>query len=235
MQEALELKNEFYEKWLSPSGLALLGVGHNDNDNGILFYAMFMQLCKEFDLINTRDKQHAEHLFSVLQKEPGLLNRRINSESREAHDNYIGAMNISLIHNLDFPKKCVDYGIKHGWNYNNTNPEKWLKETQRQGGEIAFYQVCAGYTPDPFYFIWLCIGILIASFQWSSVVNLAWLRLRTLQMAKQKQSSSFVGIVIDNLEMIFNIIVYFRGGKLRFFKEYFNDTIYYRMARVVYG
>lgn len=226
MREAIALKNEFYEKWVSPNGLALLGVGEGENSNGILFYAYFMQLCKELDSINTRDKQHAEYLLSILQQEPGLLNRRPNNQTLEAHDNYVGAMCISLIHGLDFPKKCVEYGVKHGWNYNNSEPGVWKKEAQRQGGEVAFYQICAGYKPDPFYLIWLCIGLIASAFQWSSVVNLSWLRLRTI---KGKN------VFVDFTAMIFDAIVGLRGGILRFFKEYYRDTIYYRMAEVVYG
>ena len=42
MQEAIAIKQEFYQDYVSPDGLALLGPKHNENANGILFLAMVL-------------------------------------------------------------------------------------------------------------------------------------------------------------------------------------------------
>ena len=221
MQKVIELKNEFYSSWVSRNGLALLDANGQEPANGIYFYAVFMQLCRELDSVNTRDEQHAAFLLSMLEKEPGLLNRWPDTPVLDSHDNYIGGCSISK----DFAQRCVKYGVEHGWNYNNVDG-KWVKEAQRQGGEVAFYQLSAGYSADPFYLIWLCCGLLLAAFQWNSVVIAAWLRLRTI-----KGKNKFV----DMTGVIFDLIVGIRGGILKFFKEYYRDTIYFRLAEVVYG
>jgi hypothetical protein len=223
MQAVIDLKQEFYSKWVSLNGLALLEEHGAENSNGILFYAIFMRLCKKMGSFAPIDEIMANSLIRSLEKQDGLLNRRVNDATREAHDNYIGACSLSQ----DFAKRCVAYGVKNGWNYNNTDGT-WIKETQRQGGEVAFYQMSAGYTPDPFYLIWLCVGLIVAAFQWNSVVICAWLRLETL---KERKPNFFISFT----SMIFDLIILKRGGVLRFFNEYYNNTIYYRMAVVVYG
>jgi len=236
VQEVIKLKNEFYEKWVSPDGLALLNIGDAENSNGILFYAYFIALCREFDAINSLDQKHCNHLLEILQEDKGLLNRRKDLHTLEAHDNYVGAAYCALISgNEDYLENVVKRGVEHGWNYNNVPPYEWRKESQRQGGEIAFYQICAGYTPDVFYFIWMLIGLIIASFQWSSVVNLAWLRCKAIRLALKNPQPAWVSFGFSIAELIFTLLVDSRGGFKKFFKDYYRDTVYGRLSEVVYG
>ena len=77
--------------------------------------------------------------------------------------------------------------------------------TIRQGGEIAFYKICAGFTPTIWELAWLVIGIILGGFKGSaSVVNLCWLRCETLLLAvKQKR------VVNLYVPMVLSVLVAF--------------------------
>lgn len=240
MREAIEIKKDFYENYVSPNGLALLGKGHIENANGILFLAIFYAVAKKIDLLSQNDLTHAFDTLKKIEIEPGLFKREPTNRELEAHDNYVGICFLSVIFDLYFARQVVEYGTKTGFMYDNKNPEKPDPRTMRQGGDIALYKIAAGYFPTVWETIWLFFGIISASFKGSpSTMNLTWLRIQTISYAFEKHknvtflSGSFVLLFIASL--IFNLMIRKRYGGIQgsFAKYYSDDHPIRRLAKEI--
>ena len=209
--------------------------GRDDNDNGILFLAMiFMLKCKL-----KHPMQHSLVYDSIraLEKERGLYHRRrISPEIYEAHDNYVGICALSVIFGLVFANDIVRYGEKNGYNYNNVEPGKYELKCQRQGGDIAFYKLCAGYKAEPWYVVWMVGGLIVSSLRSSpSEMNLGWLRFQTLGLLDI--DSSFTKAVIKTGELIVDVIHWIKGkDQLWAFANYYRpDHPVNVLAKELYG
>jgi hypothetical protein len=224
------IKQEFYTNWVSPNGLALLGNRDAENSNGILFLAIFLMLLKKCDCLDQTDLDKSFVALEKIRIQPGLYKRAPNHPELEAHDNYVGVCALSVLFELKDAREVVEYGTRTGFAYDNLNPNNPDSRSIRQGGEIAFYKICAGYVPTIWEFAWMCIGLLVTAFQTKSTkvnlpsnTNLAWLRLETLKFVKINLSLPFkVSLFIT--ESIFNIMLRKRyGGIQGSFARYFRE------------
>jgi hypothetical protein len=148
-------------------------------------------------------------------------------QKMESHDNSAGICAISAIFDFNFARQHVEYGTRTGFCYNNQSPGTFELRAVRQGGDIAFYKICAGMVPTLWETLWLCVGILIAGFKgWASTQNLAWLKLRAIDIALERKAQvSLFGptraaLFITNL--VYNVCIWRRLGGMRYsFRRYF--------------
>lgn len=158
------------------------------NDNGILIRAFCIALMNRIREIEEVDKENSTIAMYFTAIEPGLHNRhRHDTHAGDSADNYVGMILLSLIHGLSFHRDIINYGQAHGFNYNNKEPGQWALESQRQGGEIAFYQLCCLQTPEPWNALWFIGGLLsllILRYNNAGSVQLAWARVEALKIAQ---------------------------------------------------
>lgn len=154
------------------------------NENGILFLSLFLLTSKLAGQSITGYRETFADTVETLVRVPyrGLFNRRPYGDMpvgrHEAHDNYAAICGMGALYGLDYAKEVLSYGQVHGYNYNNVDPDKFEGKQQRQGGEIAFYKICADYNPPVWEFTWLMAGLLVNAFKNDAgETQLAWLRL----------------------------------------------------------
>lgn len=221
------IKDDFYARWITADGLALLGAGDPPNDNGILFLALFLMLCQKQNLLDELDITRSFNAIKSIEVAPGLYCRRPNDTRMEAHDNYVGVCAISVIFSFVFARNIAEYGLSHGYNFNNTAPDTFEMRSLHQGGDVAFYSLSAGYIPAMWDHLWLCIGLLIAGFKGTpSVVNLAWLRIQAIALSIEKKgflpASHWATVSFFFVSLVYNIAIRVRfGGIQGSFLRYF--------------
>ncbi len=188
----LSLKKELVEKYFAPNGLARLDlndINPNDkdsvkNDNGILFASIFYLVLDELKLLDWADKERFLEAIEHIEIQPGLYRRKPGDDRSEAHDNYLGIAACSYLFDTKHSKDILDYGGRTGYLYNNVDPDLFVLGQIRQGGDIAFYKICAGHIPAPWEFIWLMIGLILNCFSKNaSTTQLCWLRTEILKRA----------------------------------------------------
>jgi len=176
MQEVLKL--EFIQKYLDENGLCKLQdeltLKEVKNDNGILFSVYGYMLCD----LDGADFLRFTHTVDLLTIEPGLYKRRHNADNvTEAHDNRAAIAAGSVLFDQTFARDLCDYGTRMGWQYANADKTMYSWKQLTQGGDIAFYKVCAGRLPYPTEWLWLLGGMAISIFKgWSSTQNLFYMR-----------------------------------------------------------
>jgi hypothetical protein len=168
------------------------------NENGILFRALAEMLLTDFGALPDQGRAKAlKETVKRLEKLPGLYNRRPYCTEYEAHDNYNGIMAVgALAGTTEFAQAVVAYGSKNFWNFNNVNPNRWLLKTQRQGGDVAFYKMCAGLTPGWIDGIWWVGAVGLKTWRAirgsSSDQQLMWLQFRTLRLSPETKFTPIV-------------------------------------------
>lgn len=244
--------NDFFTtSWVAENGLARLvhkdkefqledfpvydqmGLETARNDNGILFLAYFLALSH---LCSLKDKIYQKRAdigttIERLVRLPyrGIFNRQPAGDKpphkAEAHDNYVGICFISRMLGLGYEAHIVSYGIKHGWNFNNINPNVFDIKFQRQPGETAFYLICNKMRPDIIGFIHLLIGIIINAFKKNpGQNNLTWLRLYTLSMISDEQGI-FIKYCVLFVTLFWGIMMMFRWNSFEeMFTAYFGKN-----------
>jgi hypothetical protein len=230
VREAIALKNEFYEKWVSPNGLALLGVGEGENANGILFLAFFLQLLKLSDDLNQDDLNRAFNALEKIRKAKGYYKRSRTQEATDSHDNTVGICAISALFDFKDARDIVEVGTENGFNYDHLSPDSPMPRTQHQGGDVAFYKICAKFSPTLWELIWMCGGIIIAGI-WGtpSTVNLTWLRLQAAFLSLKKRGDAHL-YGITGVSLFFASLVYNIGVRKRFggiqgsFAKYYRES-----------
>ena len=209
--------------------------GRDDNDNGILFLAMMFFLVSKMGGLIDKDKVVAS--IRALEKERGLYHRRkFSPDILEAHDNYVGICALSVLLDLPFAEDIVRYGEKTGYNFNNLNPGEYRLDCQRQGGDIGFYKLCAGYKCEPWYAVWMVGGLIVSALKSDpSTMNLGWLRFETLNLVKI--DDLFSSRVIKAGQLICWLIQKIKGkNQLWAFENYFRvDHPVITLARQYYG
>ena len=219
-----EIVDSFYRDYVSPNGLALLGKGDGENDNGILFLGIFVMLMHDRNLLTELDITRSFNAIKGIEIYPGLFARTHLNDKMDSHDNSVGVCALSVIFNFAFARQLVEYGTQTGFCYNNLHPGDFEARAARQGGDIAFYKICAGYTPTIWETVWLCVGILIAAFSgWSSTVNLAWLRLRSMDISiETKPATAITKTALFITNLVYNVCIWKRFGGIKgSFKQYF--------------
>jgi hypothetical protein len=235
LRETLEaIKDEFYQGYVTPDGLALLDKGDPESDNGVLFLGFFLMLCYKAKLLDPRDTNNAFRALQSVQvvKDgqviPGLHWRSPQMPHKmESHDNSIGVCAISAIFDFAFARQHLEYGLKTGFCYNNLEPGKFEARATRQGGDIAFIKLTAGYVPSIWETLWLAIGVTIAAFKGTpSTVNLAWLRLEALKI--EKAPLGLLGpqrLILFLTDCIYNVSIKKRfGGIQGSFARYYKES-----------
>ena len=172
------VKERAYAEYMMSWGGMQLEPGQN-NDNGILILAWFNVLLHMLEQRDTRDVVNSRHAMNTIEIEPGLYTRYPGSTLLEQHDNYVGVALLSVLNNDRARMGAVcDRGRAMLWNYNDLEPSSWRIQSQRQGGDIALYQIAAERVPNLLLVVWLAYGIGAAN-----VVNLVWARVKTLELS----------------------------------------------------
>jgi hypothetical protein len=196
----LNPKNSEPQEWPKHD---LLGLETVANDNGILFLAYYYAL-----LYYGQNKRHIAKRTEIattierLVRLPyrGIFNREPSADKTpsklEQHDNYVGIIFLSTILGLSYQSEIISHGVMNSWNYNNIDPKKFDIRTQRQPGEVAFYQLCHSGRPELIGFIAMIFGIIVNAFKKNAGENnLTWLRLYCLELNADKQSYVVRGII----------------------------------------
>lgn len=246
-----EIWKEFWTEWVAENGLARLvsrkeeldmgdwrnqdqmGLGTVKNDNGILFLAYFIAICKVLRMNEVVQSKRTDVALAVerLERLPcrGLFNRqpagKETPEKLEAHDNYVGISYLSGVYDLGYLLEIISYGVLSGWNYNNVHPKQWDIKCQRQPGEIAFYNISAKRTPEIIGFIHLMIGIIINCFKHDAGQNmLTWLRLLTMDQVAS-QNVAWVKFPILIVSQLWILCMNIRWGHIaNLFGSYFQKN-----------
>jgi len=190
-----------------------------DNSNGILFLCMMLMLFREYGKVYPgiqkkldSIKVNVDHAINSIQVsgQPGLFKRAPGNDSREAHDNYVGIILLSLMFDLKYHKDILErgrykfkfnkyLGFDSYFNYNNVEPNIFDWKTQRQGGEIALYRMANGQFAGVLFLLWLCVGFLLSAKKENpSSMNLGLLRMFLgMDLIFKKHKFSFItkGIV----------------------------------------
>lgn len=197
-------KELIYKTWvaengqmrLDPNDMAPPFAGEDEgrvvNDNGILFLYYWHLLLIERGELDSYDKGMFLNLVEKLRVKDfagvptfGLYNRHPGNVFRfEAQDNMAAIAGSQVTHDTKEASYIVSFGEYHGFNYNNLHPEIFELSQQRQGGEIAYYKICAGYMPELWNWFWFLGGIIANAFQRvdssqnnPSTTLLAWMRI----------------------------------------------------------
>lgn len=200
--EKREWKAEAYRRWVAEDGLMSLApesfkspypgktLRTCDNDNGILFLAYFHYLLEEQGMLDESDKEIADNAIQRLRHGDvlGIFDRNPGRAfDPEAHDNYNAITSLSILHGLDhYPIEIVNYGIKHGFTYDNTSPGKLSLKRWRQGTDVSHYKIAFGAIPTPYETLWLALGTLSTVFEKPHVkasnTLLNWLRQKSIDL-----------------------------------------------------
>lgn len=202
-EQQRSLKREYLSHWISEDGLGLLSY-HGDrapcegfhrrtagNDNGILFITYFYYICYTRDIVDTEDSTRFLRAVKDLQVEPGLYNRNPGrDDGPDALDNYVAIAAGSALFGLPFAADLVDYGVRHGWTYDNTRPGVFSLRRWRQASDVAHYKISAFYPPAIWEWIWLVGGIIHNSFQKEGTTSehlMTWLRLKSIDIIHNRK------------------------------------------------
>lgn len=187
--------NKANESYIAPDGLMALhpkdfrpafktGLPDTVNcDNGILFLAYYVHLLIELGATTPAQarvtyKDTIESLFT----NRGLLNRAPGrDDDLEGLDNYVAVCSLSYWAAEDI----VWYGTKNGFIFDNVKQDVSNITRWRQGSDVCFYKMMAGYVPTPYEYLWFIGGIIQNSFQdpmfRTSETLLNWLRFQGIK------------------------------------------------------
>jgi hypothetical protein len=189
-----DLKVEFVHQYLANDGLCrfeneefrtLDGFTSVRNDNGILNAAVGYLA---FDR-DAADAMRAYYAVKRLEIEPGRYRRRFDDNvTPEAHDNYKAIAFLSVLFDFTFARDICELGVRVGWQFNNLDARYSWKQL-RQGGDIAFYKICAGWIPYPIEMLWLLGSLIYTPLRgWKSTWKLCELTLAALDIAIPRYS-----------------------------------------------
>ena len=169
------------------------------NDNGILFAVYFYWLVySAIEDEQERTNFTATSVFNLLFRDAvsrlacfkgrGLFDRNPGRhDERDKLDNYVGIVSGSVLFGYDdeYPRWIVNWGTSHGWFFDNVTPSSPQINCWRQGADIAFYQMSAGFYPSWIDYLWLIAGIIFNAYQKdldarSSEHLLTWARLKAI-------------------------------------------------------
>lgn len=206
------LVEAFWTEYVASSGLARLDTSDDywtlpdgtetvRNDNGILFLCYFLLVMKLKGLDVWPYVERVKTTVKSLERKPGLYSRQKIPTILEAQDNPAAICCLSSMYDQAWARDRYMYGVLHGGNFNDLNPEQWVLQGQMQNGEMAYYALSAGVTPGVFDFIWFLVGILINAFtpksypvNLSSNTLLAWMRINAVKqktIVNQYYSAAF--------------------------------------------
>jgi len=232
---------EFWVHYVAESGLARLdvtddyctlpnGVESVRNENGILFLCYFLLVMK----LTGRDLwpyyERVKKTVKSLEVRPGLYARQQVPITLEAQDNPAAICCLSVIYDQPWARDRHFYGTLTGGNYNDLNPGQWVLQGQMQGGEMAYYALCSGITPNPFEFLWFLGGLLINAFtpksypvNLSSNTLLAWMRINAVEMKTIQNSYYSIAFTVVKFLWAWRVRAKY-GSVYGAIKEYFRSS-----------
>ena len=194
-------------------------------DNGILFLSIY-------HVLNHLLGQHTgsfeyTQTIHACEVEPGLFHRAPGrNKDTEGFDDYVGVCAASVfLEQPQLAEAIVEYGNKHGWNFNNTEPGKFALWGWRQGAEIAFANICMGRRPELAQFIWLCLSFVWAGLAYGedkmSEHQLTWLRGEAIKKVGLEKWAQPWFVLAHSF---WHLCVWVRFGSLgRIFSGYYED------------
>lgn len=205
------------EPWFAPDGLMKLGDFTDErepfpgqskrtvsNDNGILWRTYTITLLWTLGHDIKSDERPASILLGSLCIRPGLFCRNPGRTDRqEALDNYCAIVCLCVLHG--FKQELTDiyeWGLKHGWTFNNTDPDEFNIKRWRQPSEVAFYKLAGGMWPHPLEFAWFIGSIIFNAFQKEDTTSehlTMWLRLKYIN---PKFMPSFYSIAYELVKLL---------------------------------
>jgi hypothetical protein len=226
MQEALEIKNEFYKKFVDKYGLGLLEPDM-ENDNGILFLVYFLMLCEKAGVFDDVDQIKFLTVHDSIKVRDGeYIRHPLMKDKSEAHDNMVavvvGAVMCKEFHIIE---RICDHMEKTGGVSDHRTGSKWVLEHMRQGSEIAFYQICCGRIPSILDMAWLCGGIIVNILKGNpSSKNLGWARIYGMKKAGYGHLPFQYGVSLDMAILTWELILKFKYKSIMyFFERYFKQ------------
>jgi len=195
------------------------------NDNGIYYLAIYYLLrVLKGDWFTLDERLEVGSAIERLRKSDGLFLRHAGDERTDAQDNYLGICILSVLFNFPFAKEILDYGSKHGFNYDHTG--KGGATTMRQGGEICFYRVCCGYAPPVWEWVWFLSGVLVNAFtkqsNMPSDAQLAWARL---ELVNRMRITGLFGLSFTFVRWIWRLRAKKRFGSIyQIFHRFYLDS-----------
>jgi len=222
MQEAIEIKNEFYSEWVTQEGLGLLEPG-KPNDNGILFLVFFQILLDIFGIYDEKDQAHFVNAHESIYVRPGEYKRRIEDFGTDAHDNMLAIVVGAKLAKKDYiVEEICDHMDKTGGVSDHTTNSKWKLSQMRQGSEIAFYRIMANRIPFFLDMFWLCGGLIVNAIKSNySSKNLGFMRVWALTRFGYSHLPYLYHASLYLCVGIWWAIITFKKGVLHNFSNYY--------------
>ena len=230
------------KRYIAQSGLMHLDphepVGTDaDNDNGILYLAVFVQrlIDKGIDIEPLREvsKRAIESTF-VYDKEgkriEGLFHRKhtAGAESANPHDNYNGTCYLSMVFDLPYAREICIKGMETHWVLDNQDPDNPNLSRIKTPSETGYYMFLAGFKPSAIEAIWYVGATLItlgyAMAPRSSCHQLSYLRTNAIEMAWKKygEPRKYWLWIYSACNAVWRISAAVQGGTNRIFSTFYN-------------
>ncbi len=247
-QEALVIKKDALSNWFAEDGTMCLsprtpngeresyGETHLSTancDNGPLFAAQFYWLCAELGVLDDSDLARFQimELLCRVDEHKGLHHRNPGrSRDTEAFDNDVGLVTCGVLFDFPIANAIREYGATTGYIYNNVAPGEINLNLWRQGAEIAFYDMAAGFMPRITDYLWLVGGLFVTLFydrNKSSEHLLTYMRLGALDRVDQRGMSHCPTIFYAGVGLmgkLWNWRVSKLGGIPALFSTYFHPS-----------
>jgi len=164
------------------------------NDNGILLAVYFYFLLHVRGLLEDSDRDRFYFAVNNLQIETGLHSPNPKRKNRYMSlDNDLAIMCGSVLFKTTHAVEKVNYGLEHGWIFDNLCPGSANYERSRQPAEIGFYKIAVNFLASFVQLICFLGSILFNAFQGfdkpggpsnTSEHLTMWLRLITLGIVR---------------------------------------------------
>jgi hypothetical protein len=170
--------------------LSAAGAASVDNDNPILQYAVFAELCREADVLSEEVKQWGRDALASTRVSQGYFLRsddKRHAQSLNSHDNYAAIAVLEPLGIEPVATEICERGEATGYHFNNVSPGTLSIKAMRQLGDVAQYKINAGRIPNVVELAWMLIGFLILAFKPLSFEHhLAFARLGGLRVMLAK-------------------------------------------------
>lgn len=152
MTSVLLIETQVYKEF-NKKGFPFMGlVGlepfpkHNSTDNGVLWNATYLSLLSEKE--RKLETEWFLRNLEDLKIQPGLYNKRTNTNDMNSHDNLIGAvMGLHFLGRKDLIQEIYDHGKNHWWSTLSGNIVlTWNTESPTEFGRRAWLSRIPGVT-----------------------------------------------------------------------------------------
>lgn len=204
-----------------------------DNDNPILGYAVFAELCRlKFGTVPEAVKEWGKIALDVTRVSPGYWHRSTlprHAESLNSHDNYAAICVLEPLGVAPVATEICERGELTGYHFDNVHHDRLSLKAMRQLGDVAQYKICAGRIPNLVELLWMFLGFLnLAIRKRSFEHHLAFARLSGLRimLAKKLHDKMWFHVCIVMMLCIwmYDLSLYFRyGSRFNAVIKYYHD------------